>query len=590
MRKRILWLGLSFLLVATLVLASCAKEEIVTPTAPAAPAEEKPAAPAEEKPAAPAPGEPQYGGTYTALLMWIMTEPWLIGNWDMAGRNAVRCYHAAYMENMISGDIEKYGPRGTNEYNFKQTGVTPHKYCGNGLAESWEVYADHITFHIRPGVMWTGNENIGMEPREFTAEDAVFAMNYVTSAPGEKWLPDIYLPAEAVDKYTVNLPYKYYHYSVFDFNAVFLGMFPPEVVEAGAADWRNQVGTGPFILTNYVEGTAIEYKRNPNYWDTTNVGGKEYEIPFIDKLVYPIILDESTQIAAIRTAKLDYIQKVVAKYKETLEATCPDLIMDPITFDNPLKVFFRCDIPPFNGVNVRRAMHIATDREAIRDAVFPGGDLNDFLGANIYSLPLLERPASLQELFVYDPVKARQMLADAGYPNGFSTDLYIRAGEPNHEDVGALIQEQWAKVGVTVTLKAQEAGVLFNTYLERKYEHCIIYDQGCGPHIIGAAIRGTEIILSDPGHTLVNDELKAMLDEQYTFIASDAERERLTKKMLIAGCELAPVISMPFPVGYHCWWPWVKNYFGEYDTIHLNPAPMIARLWLDQALKKEMGY
>jgi len=281
---------------------------------------------------------------------------------------------------------------------------------------------------------------------------------------------------------------------------------------------------------------------------------------------------------------------VPSKYQETLESTSPDLIMDRVKSTNPLKVFFRCDIPPFNDVNVRRAMCIATNLKDIRDAVFPGGDINDVIGADISTMPLSSRPASLLELSVYDPVKAKQMLADAGYPDGFSTDLCLRAGEPNHEDTGALIQEQWAKVGVTVTLKPQEAGVLFNTYLNKGYEHAIIYDQGCGPMIVAGPLRATEIILTDTGATLVDEQAKEMLDAQYVFMEDEAERARLTEEMLIAVLDLAPLISMPYPTGFHMWWPWVKNYYGEYDTRHLNPAPMIARLWIDQALKAEMGY
>ena len=66
---------------------------------------------------------------------------------------------------------------------------------------------------------------------------------------------------------------------------------PPEVANApngGAANWQNAVGTGPFILSDFVDGSSVTYKRNPNYWGTTTINGQSYKLPFIDSLTYLI--------------------------------------------------------------------------------------------------------------------------------------------------------------------------------------------------------------------------------------------------------------------------------------------------------------
>ena len=81
-------------------------------------------------------------------------------------------------------------------------------------------------------------------------------------------------------------------------------------MEVDADAWDSAVGTGPFILSKYVEGAYVMYDRNPDYWLTTTIDGKEYELPFIDTVIYPIIPDESTQIAALRTAQLDWWPRV----------------------------------------------------------------------------------------------------------------------------------------------------------------------------------------------------------------------------------------------------------------------------------------
>ena len=69
---------------------------------------------------------------------------------------------------------------------------------------------------------------------------------------------------------------------------------PKEVVDAGAANWKNVNGTGPFMLTDFVQGNSNTYAKNPIYWDKEKIGGAEYKLPFVDKVVYRTIKDEAT--------------------------------------------------------------------------------------------------------------------------------------------------------------------------------------------------------------------------------------------------------------------------------------------------------
>ena len=81
------------------------------------------------------------------------------------------------------------------------------------------------------------------------------------------------------------------------------GIVPKEVADAGAGNWRNANGTGPFMLTDYVQGNAITYSKNPIYWDKEKIGDQPYKLPFVDKIVYRTIKDEATFLTALRTAK-----------------------------------------------------------------------------------------------------------------------------------------------------------------------------------------------------------------------------------------------------------------------------------------------
>ena len=577
MRKRILWLGLSFLLIVALVLSSCGEAE---------PGEQEEEEEEEEEEAG-----PKYGGTITWLANWVQIEAETVGiKFDMADHAATRCYHDAYIENLRGGDIEKYGPRGTGEWAFLGTNYVPDMYCGNGLAESWELGATEQIFHIRPGVMWTGNETIGMEPREFTAYDAEYSINRWLDSPTafvkETWYEDV----TALDKYTLKITLKYYNSDAFYWQNIFFGMQPEEVVEADAHDWRHQTGTGPFILTDYVEDSALTYKRNPNYWDTTEIDGVEYEIPFIDTLVFPIITDESTQVAAIRTAELDYVGRVFYKYKDSLEASSPDLIMGKYIFDNEIKMPLRCDRPPFDKVEVRRAMWQATDLQTICDAVYSEGELYSYPTSSVGAAwtPPAERSAIAQKLYDYDPDEARQMLANAGYPNGFDVELSLPAGQIEFEDIGAMIVDMWAKVGVTVTLNVVETAALHAAVGD--YDYGDAYLSGWG---------GTTGEFSHSGRVTDNGTANnvrlhdAYIDEMWpkgTQTPNYEERLAIAKELNLYVLEQAPMIGFCSPIGFHIWWPWLKNYYGELDAGHLNPVPMIARMWVDEAMKAEMGY
>ncbi|GAH67353.1 unnamed protein product, partial [marine sediment metagenome] len=258
----------------------------------------------------------------------------------------------------------------------------------------------------------------------------------------------------APDKYTVRVDFKFFDAAW----TLYLGFFcgtsitPPEVVEAGPDYWFNQVGTGPFILTEYVTGSHVAYERNPDYRGTTTINGKEYQLPFIDKLIYPVIPDESTQVAALRTGTLDMWPRVPLMYEDTL-TSYPGLVQERYLTGRVSNLVFAAydESKVFYKREVRRAMMIATDLEAIRDAIFFGGDVHCFpisRGPLEYT-PMEELPESTRELFDYDPVKAKQMLADAGYPDGFECE-FLCGTTALGMDVGAMLKEQWDKIGVDV--------------------------------------------------------------------------------------------------------------------------------------------
>ena len=94
-------------------------------------------------------------------------------------------------------------------------------------------------------------------------------------------------------------------------------------------DWKTHVGlgTGPFHLEDVVEGSSVSYVRNPNYWDSYVFNDKKYEIPFIDRLVKTVIQDKSSQVAALRTGKIDVYDSLEKKFVDSLKRSAPEIKM-----------------------------------------------------------------------------------------------------------------------------------------------------------------------------------------------------------------------------------------------------------------------
>ncbi len=588
MKHKILWMGLSFLLAASLVLASCAEE---------IPGEQE----EEEEEEEPAVGEPQYGGTLTWGTLWIMRDETYVN--FTPERDVHRSWHHPYLEPLVRADVDKYGRKGTNECSFLTNSYIDEAFTGGGITESWEWAPDasSLTFHLRPGVMWTGNPNIPMEPRELTADDIVFYFEHYMVNP--EWLNrgayDYIDSATATDRYTVVLgTNRYYSDWYYAFSAT-VTPFPPEFFEPGVNedDWRNRVGTGPFILTDYVPNSYFKYKANPLFYETTTIDGKEYPLPFVEELIEPVIIDTSTQIAALRTGTLEHHSFVSAEYAATLDETCPGILKVLHNDDESQKITMNCGKPPFNDVNVRRAMWIATDLEAINDAVYFGvGEIhnqpvNPMSGTYI---PLEELPAEARELYEYDPDKAKKMLADAGYPEGFPVEVAYTAARPDQEDMISLLQKQWALVGVELIPKPGDySAVIVPIFRDSgidDYDGMYMYGWGNDPPLCTMNNNSPRILPFRNHARYYGDEWWIENMEKIYVTLDPAEYAALHRELSIYYVNLALCIVMPQPPVYTYWWPWLKNYRGELNAAHRNEMPFIARTWIDQELKAEMGY
>jgi peptide/nickel transport system substrate-binding protein len=537
-------------------------------------------------------GTPQYGGTLTLRVGWVQIGTDSFDALDGPGA-AVTMWANPYKEFLAVGDIDKYGPRGNNAYSFMFQEFVPEEYLTGMLAKSWE-WKDPKTlvFYVRDdeGVMWYGNERIGMKPRPFTTDDVYFSLDrYVKSIRGGNRVPFVDSVERGPGNQVIIRSNSYWaDWSYLLAYGWCTPIYCPEEVQAGASDWRNTTGTGPFKLESYVPGNAATFVKNPDWWGKVTINGKTYDdAPFIDKLIYPIIADESTAIAATRTGKIDINMVVPLMYEQTLKQSAPELVTKRFLGGTNLRLSLQNKNPILKNKNVRRALMIGTDLKGVAQALYGDGEIHTYplITPGVYT-PLDQLPSSQAELFKYDPDKAKKMLADAGYPNGFNLE-FIVTNNITEQDLGAIIVDQWKKIGVNVSVRVLEPAAKDALRLNHQYKDMLIEStltvnpvRALGLHVTGEMINPA-------------DYSDLWVDEQYKLGAvtiDPMKRNEIFKAVSLKILDDVPYLPTAAPYRAMAYWPWIKNYYGEIEATYYQYIPQVVRLWIDQNQKKSMGY
>jgi peptide/nickel transport system substrate-binding protein len=579
MKRKFFGLGLSFLLVVSSLMTALLTTATMTACTSSTTSTAKTAT-----------ATPTTGGTLTVMTQWGFQDP--SGFDDLTQRIwSGSVWINPFTEWLCRGDITTYGPRGNNAYGFQTWEAIPEQYLTGELATKWEITATTMTFTLRQGVMFTGNTKIGMAARELTSADVVYSLKrtMATSGPGSylKMINDVTAP----DKYTVVASLKTYEanwFFIFGGGMAMGAIQPREMADANAttADWKNSVGTGPFILTDYVSGVGATYTKNPNYWGKATIKGKQYQLPFVDKLFYPIIPDESTQLANLRTGTIDWWPGVKLQYAETLKSSAPAMIQNQFLYGKvDLWRINRQNSPTLKNLNVRRALMIGLDLTSISKLLYGGGDIASWpMGPQVPGYTALkDLPASTQELFTYDPVKARQMIKDAGYPNGFNVEIDTDA---SHTDLANASFSYWNLIGVKASIKVLDATAAASardqvTYPDMLYTNYTVVNPLVSLHLVAGDVLATNYLTSEPFH------------QMYLTIAQELDAtKRVTEEKALAQAMLADVGMFPFAQPYYlnCYWPWLGNYYGELDAGYYNQMPMIKTMWIDPNLKKSLNH
>jgi peptide/nickel transport system substrate-binding protein len=315
-----------------------------------------------------------------------------------------------------------------------------------GLAEDWDLSDDgtEYTFYLREGVTFHNGET-------FNADAVVYSWQRVVD--GEYEWGDQWREAESVEKideYTVKVttpePNALFMSVVFDAWA----MIPPKYFEEVGKDGFNEhpIGTGPFKFVEWVKGDHITMEANLDYWRGA---------PKIQNLIFRPIPESSTRVAAIQTGDVDIVTRLSSEEAQSLLGA-PDVkvISYPqtriwyIAFNNVTTGIGQ----PTEDPLVRQAMNYAVDVDTIIDALFDG-----FAKAATGYIATGELGYGAVEAFGYDPAMAADLLAQAGYADGFDMDMACPAGAYTHfEEVCEAIVGYLGEVGININLDIMESG------------------------------------------------------------------------------------------------------------------------------------
>ena len=540
---------------------------------------------------------PEYGGTLTFAM-----KAEFPGTDSVLSGGGVHNSSSLVVEKLAMADWAT--PR--DKLSFKGYSLMPPANTKGVLAESWSQ-PDPLTIivKVRQGVHW--HDKAPMNGRELTADDIEFNYNRVLGVSSKRnWgLGAIaFESVEATDKSTVVFKLK-------EPNLVALAsilddwwawIYPPEVIKehGDVGDWRNLVGTGPMMLTDKATGSSMTWEKNPDYWGYDEKY-PENRLPYVDEIRALIMPDPATIMAALRTAKVDYIGTIAASgmntldQVESLQRTNPEIVIWPHTGRADYSFGVNVQKPPFDDIRVRKALQMAINLEEINNALFKGhadaipqGQINRSYTDVVTQFE--DWPEDVKKVFDYDPEGAEALLDEAGYPRGAdgirfkTTFLHIAFRDLGYNQ---LIFSYLNKIGIDVEIAVLEVAA----YVPRRDGGDFEMIANEMAHF-GDPLANVRRYLSStgPNTSNVNDPVYEAMYEAAEAAATLDERNRIAGEMDQYSIEQFWSIWTPNSPTFNATQPWIigfnnENWFGTGQI-----QTVFTRLWIDSELKEAMGH
>jgi peptide/nickel transport system substrate-binding protein len=356
------------------------------------------------------------GGAVVAASIWLAATP-------AAGQKAAD--HLRVVTGNAVTNVDPY-------YNSQRTGLVIHHQAWDGLvyrdpdtfeikpllASEWKVVNDKmIEFRLRPGVKFHDGSAM-------SAEDVIYTLNLIANPESKVATPSIYNwieKAEKVDDLLLRVQLKRPTPAALDYFALVIPIYPKGYREKVGADGyaKAPIGAGPYRITKVEAGALVELERFEDYWSGSPKGK-----PAIKRLSIRFVPDPATELTELLAGRADWIWNMSADQFDNVNKM-PNLLA--VRQESMRIGYLSIDAAgrtgahnPLTNLKVRQAIFHALDRQTMADKLITGG-------SRVPNAPCYPRQFGCDEAaavtYKYDPGKAKQLLAEAGFPNGFETEL-----------------------------------------------------------------------------------------------------------------------------------------------------------------------
>lgn len=336
-----------------------------------------------------------------------------------------------------------------------------------GLAKRWETSEDGLTwtFFLREDVTFH-------DGAEFTADDVKWTIDTILNPDtGSPFMGDLAAikEVEIVDEHTVKVVLNYpFPNLLFNLSTTASGIHPANAYDKYGDDYGKRVvmGTGPYKLDEWIPGDKLVLAKNEKYnWGPdwmSNTGPA-----LIDKIILKVVPDETSRIMELEVGGIDILRNVPEIQVDQLESN-PDITVHKEPATKLGYLAYATDIEPFTDVRVRRALNHALNKEEIIQFVFKG------IGEVAYGyLPPALSDEYLDEskdlAYAYDPEAARELLAEAGYPNGFEVTLSASNASKSSK-LAEIIHNQLKEVNINAKIQLYDSASYTDMLKEGKQE------------------------------------------------------------------------------------------------------------------------
>jgi len=409
------------------------------------------------------------------------------------------------------------------------------------LAQRWTVSPDGktYTFTLRPNLKFSNGQPV-------TAEDVAWSLNNFGNPKVNANMASVavgYDKATVLNPTTVQVklkqPVAAFLYNISIWPAFIL---PKDLVEKqGSAFYKHPVGTGPFMVKEYVKGSHLTMVRNPYYWEK----GK----PYLDSIRYNFATDSNSRILALRSGAAQIMDGLPFSQIASIQAN-KNLRVQSAKVPLFMGLWLNHkNVKEFKDINVRRAIQYALNRQQMKQAIFHGlGQIPNsvLMGFDMDAGPNRVKP------YPYDVAKAKQLMAASKYPKGFSVTLQYPSGYDFYTQMGLLLQQELDAIGIKVKLQETDPATGTSNFLAMKYDMTFPFASFTSDvtvpdeyaDFVGNAANGLNGFFSGWKDPAINKEI-----DTFTTTLSNSERVKQWAKIqgdLLSQTPVVNVMNLPF--------------------------------------------